>query len=238
MARELPDNDFRRVRRCLIEGDYHLPARGIDRAVWDNLANLNDTVLIETIDENVDMVELAHRTGWSWLDIYDRCPKDSPISNQVFAVLECFEGSRFNAFTGWYRTAGIMLRCGLEDVLLGLFFQRREDERRVFDQIVSGDALSPRMGDMLGAIADISQGAAKLSDEARQLYHRELSVYVHRVSHGTIWESTGPIYVPAAFNTWFDQYMRTYYLACELIDAVVPGTSATVVARGLRGTYG
>lgn len=233
MPRELPENDFRRVRRCLIDEDYLRPEREIDQNVWNNLANLNDTVLIETIDSHTPAVEQADKIGWSWLDIYDRCPHDTPVSNQVFAVLECFEGSRFNAYTGWYRIAGIVLRCGLEDMLLGLFFQLNGD-RATFDKIVSGSEQSPRMGEIFRAIADISQEAAQFSNEAKQLYHNELSTYVHRVSHGTIWESTGPVYVPAAFETWFDQYVRTYSLLCALIEVVVPGCEAAGIARKMR----
>jgi|SRR5580698_4496395 hypothetical protein len=230
MARTLPENDFRRVRNCLIGDAYRTPGRQLDRNVWDNLVNLNDTVLIETTDTYPNIVESAHSIGWSWLDIFDTCPKDSPISSQIFAALECFEGSRFNAYCGWYRIAGIVLRCGLEDVLLGLYFQLHPDRQPTFSKIIAGEELSPKLGVILRELAGVSAAAADLCNEAKDLYHKELSVYVHRVSHGTIWESTGPVFVPDALETWFDQYLRTYRLLCHFVDVVVPGARASEIA--------
>jgi hypothetical protein len=89
------------------------------------------------------------------------------------------------------------------------------------------------MGVIFKRLGATSAMGAELSKEARLLYDTELSVYVHRLSHGTIWDSTGPIYVPSALEIWYDQYVRTYRVLCNLIDAVTGVRAAAIADRTL-----
>jgi hypothetical protein len=99
-----------------------VPSGHIARATWNSIMGLPDSVAIETSDAFAPELEWAERLAWSWLDILDQLPKDSPAQRQVFSALETFQASIFNVLNGWYRIAGVCLRCALEDMLLGLPF--------------------------------------------------------------------------------------------------------------------
>src|SRR5258708_40296771 len=103
----------------------------IDPAIWNSIMGLPDSVAIETSDEFAPELEWAVRLAWSWLDIFDQLPEGSPARSQVLSALETFQASIFNVANGWYRIAGICLRCALEDMLLGLYYQNRPADREI-----------------------------------------------------------------------------------------------------------
>lgn len=238
MVKPLPATDHRALRHYLEPDDYGLSATGqpftplgvIDSRTWRNLVGLSDSVAIETSDEFAPELERVDRIGWSWLDVHDALPENSPAREQTLSALETFQASAYNALNGWYRIAGICLRCGLEDMLLGLYFQGLPNERETFDSITEGTIGSPRIATILRALT--ARGAPHdLVDATKYLYHEVLSVHVHLRSDGRIWESNGPVYVPTAFRAWLDEYETTYLLVSELIDSVVAGTGARAISN-------
>lgn len=238
MAKPLPLSDHRALRHYLEPEDYGLPASGsrfvptgrISPKTWSNLVGLSDSVAVETSDEFATELERVESVAWSWLDIHDKLAKNTPTQYQTLSALETFQASTFNALNGWYRVAGGCLRYALEDMLLGLYFQDLPQERGTFEAITDGRQGSPKIGTILRAFerAGLSQ---ELSDATKLLYHEVLSVYVHLRSDGNIWESNGPTYAPAAFQTWLSEYETTYLIICELIDARILGTGALAIAQ-------
>ena len=159
-----------------------------------------------------------------------RLPNDSPTKYQTLSALEAFQASTFNALNGWYRVVGVCMRCALEDMLLGLYYQNRVTERPMFDAITEGKQRSPGLSKILLALG--SEGASEdLVKRVKSWYDDVLSVHVHRRSDGTIWSSNGPLYVPDAFRAWLGEYEHTYKVICETVDALVPGAGASGVAQ-------
>lgn len=240
MPKPLPLSDLRARRRHLVnaefaltEGPEYKPSGHINRDVWDHLVGLSDDVLLRTTDDFAGALEVIDAIGWSWLEINGRFSDTSPLYDQTLSALESFQGSAFNAATGWYRIAGTVLRCALEDVLLGLYYETRPGSKVDFVAIVEGKRGSPAIRTICDGIRAHHPSSDRLIIKATRLY-AELSVYVHRVANSFIWESNGPVYVPKAFNKWVSQFDQTYRVLCALIDAVVPGTGAKQVASKLR----
>jgi hypothetical protein len=241
MSKPLPSSDHRAVRHYLEPGDYGKPGDGtafvptgrINPDTWKSLVGLSDSVAIETSDAFATELERAGHIGWSWLNIHDGLPKESPAQYQTLSALETFQASTFNALNGWYRVAGFCLRCALDDMLLGLYYQNRPGERQKFDAITEGEERSPGLGEVLSGLKKDGLNE-DLLNRVKDWYHDVLSVHVHRRSDGTIWSSNGPVYVPDAFRTWLGEYERTYLLMCELIDAALPSTGAVGIAQSLQ----
>jgi hypothetical protein len=240
MAKPLPLTDHR-ARRYYLEGDdYALASDGYDFVpsgrikpeTWDSIMGLSDSVAIETSDEFPAELEQADKIAWSWLDINERLPAESPVKYQTLSALETFQASVFNALNGWYRIAGASLRLALDDMFLGLYYQNRATERGKFDAITDGHERAPMLRDILPALQDAGVPHTLLY-RARDWYHSVLSVHVHRRSDGTIWSSNGPVYVPKALRAWFEEYKSTYLLMCELIDSVVADAKVIDIAKDL-----
>lgn len=216
----------------LHEGPEYKPSGHIKREVWKSLVTLPDNVALQTTDHYSRAVETLHRLVWSWLDIHDRLPKGSPMQLQSMAVLECFDGAVFNALHGWYRIAGIMLRCAFEDMLIGLFYQRQNARWPEYEEVVSGKRRSAGRKEMDRELLTFVPAA--LLSQANALYKDELSVYVHRISENQIWRSNGPNFTPKALNVWIGQCDRAYKMLCDLIECAEPGSKVRKIAGAIH----
>jgi hypothetical protein len=239
MSKALPLSDHRSRRRYLTNDDYawvgeglpFVPSGRIARATWKNIMGLPDSVAIETSDGFAPELEWADRLAWSWLDILDQLPKDSPAQYQVFSALETFQASIFNVTNGWYRISGICLRCGLEDMLLGLYYQYRPADREEYELITDGKKPPPSLSRFVYAELNQHGASSELIERITTVYSKKLSVHVHRRSDGTNWSSNGPVYVPDAFRNWLSEFRETYSLLCEVIDVTIPGTAIAQIAE-------
>jgi hypothetical protein len=231
MSKALPLSDHRARRRYLTNDDYALVGKGlpfvpsgrIARETWNNIMGLPDSVAIETSDRFAPELEWANRLALSWLDIFDQMPKDSPAQYQALSALETFQASIFNVLGGWYRIAGVCLRCALEDVLLGIYYQNRPADRAEYEKVADGSERSPSLRDVFKEL-NTNGASVELTDRLNALYHSRLSVHAHRRSDGTIWSSNGPVYVSGAFRAWLSEFRDTYSLLCEVIYVTIPGT--------------
>jgi hypothetical protein len=212
----LTDDDY-----ALNEGPPYDPKGNIDPKAWRDLTVLPDSVALMTTDAFTLAIPVLQEIAWAWLEICDAMPADSPMRIQAMAALESFQGATFNAVHGWYRIAGIALRNAVEDILVGLYYQNQATKRSEFDNVTSGKARTPRRGEIDGELLKFA--SRELVDEVNALYQDELSVYVHRMSDGTLWKSNGPVFAPEQFNVWIGQYDRAFRLLARLIDAVVSG---------------
>jgi hypothetical protein len=238
MSKALPLSDHRALRRYLTNDDYAFvgtglpftPSGRIAPKTWNSIMGLSDSVAIETSDRFAPELEWADRLAWSWLDIFDQLPKDSPAQYQALSALETFQASIFNVLNGWYRIASVCLRCALEDVLLGLYYQNRPADRAEYEQVADGGKRSPNLPNVFKELErhGVSHG---LTDRLNALYHSRLSVHVHRRSDGKVWSSNGPIFVPGGFRAWLSEFRDTYGLLCEVIDATSPGTAVAQIGE-------
>ncbi len=231
-------SDHRARRFHLTAEDYGLheepeyqPSGHIKREVWKSLVTLPDNVALRTTDNYSRSVETLHRLVWSWLDIHDELPNRTPMQMQSMSVLECFDGAVFNAVHGWYRIAGIMLRCAFEDMLIGLFYQHQKARWPEYKEVVSGKRRSPGRKDMDRQLLTFVPSA--LLSQANALYQDELSAYMHRISENQIWQSNGPNFTPEALDVWIAQCGRAYKMLCDLIECAEPGSKVGKIASAI-----
>jgi len=237
--KKLDISDHRAVREYLTDEDYGLPSdlpyepKGIiSPEAWASLTRLPDTVALITTDVYSRAIPALQRITWAWLDIHDAMPRGSPMHTQCMAVLPGFEGATFNAIHGWYRVAGITLRCAVEDALIGLYYQNQLTKLPEFERVISGLEYSPKRRaidkELLKFVSE------KQLDRLNDLYQKELSIYVHRTSEGELWQSNGPVFVQRQLERWIGQYERAFRLLCELIEAVVPGSDVVKIADAIQ----
>jgi hypothetical protein len=120
-------------------------------------------------------LEMLDKAAYSWLDFHDLMPHGSPMRQQCLAALETFEAATFNALHGWYRPAAIMLRCMLEDTLVGLYYQRDQHLWPEFAKIIAGDKKSPKFWEIRNKLEVISAEAKRLLRDANDLHDAQLS---------------------------------------------------------------
>lgn len=229
-------SDHRALRTYLTADDYALhegqeyePKGNISKETWQSVTGLPDNAALQTTDYYSRAIEVLNKITQSWLDIHDRVPEGTPIRTQCLAAYDGFKGSLFNAVHGWYRIAGITLRCAFEDILLGMYFQHQKGQWAAFEAVVTGKGRSPRRQAIDAELVKYVPQAAL--DRANALYQDELSIYVHRISEGEIWESNGPIFHHEALERWIEQFDRAFRSLCEMIDCVVPSAGAMQIAN-------
>ncbi len=229
MPKQLPTTDIRAVREYLTNDDFavaegpeFVPVGNIDPEVWRSITGLPNDVAIQTTDKRRKEIETANALAVSWLDVVDSLP-DGPLKTQSLTCYEAFEASLFNATTGWYRTAGLTMRAGVDDLLTGLFFQINPSMLAEFEAIVSGANQSRKFKEMREALlaATGNNDVFGPKGDFGALYY-VLSIYTHRISNSEIWQSNGPIYVREGFDRWFREYTDADRILRAAIDAVRP----------------
>jgi hypothetical protein len=124
------------------------------------------------------------------------------------------------------------MRNGIEDALVGLYYQHSPERKAEFGAVITGQMRSPKRQDVDAEL--LRYAAQPLVDAVNDLYGRELSIYVHRMSDGDLWGSNGPVFVCEQLDKWIGQYERAFRLLCELIDAVVQGSNTIAIADAIR----
>lgn len=239
--KDLDLSDHRAVRKYLTaddyglhEGDEYVPKGVISLESWASLTNLPDTVALMTTDGYSGAIGTMQQMVSAWLDIHDAVPEGSPMSSQSLAAYECYEGAVFNAVHGWYRLAGIAIRNAVEDVVIGLYYQHQSEKAAEFMAVTTGKARTPRRV-IVDSVLQHQGASPQLLHEVNALYNDELSIYVHRMSDGELWEgSNGPVFVPAQLDVLIEQYERSFRLLCRLIEAVVPGSDVVKIADAIQ----
>lgn len=237
--KKLDLRDHRAQRVYLTNDDYglatddeYVPKGDISEASWSAITLLPDTVALMTTDGFIHAIETMQNIVNAWMDIHDAMPKNSPMRAQCLAAYECFEGGIFNAVHGWYRLAGIAVRNAVEDIIIGLYYQHHPELNAEFEAVTSGKMHSPRR-----SVVDkelLKYAGQPLVDAVNDLYQKELSIYVHRLSDGGMWESNGPVFAVDQMNTWIGQYERAFRLLSELIESVLPGCGAIAISESIQ----
>lgn len=237
--KKLDLSDLRAQRSYLTNEDYALAEGGefvpkgvISKESWSSITSLPDTVLLMTTDYFAPAIATMQQIVGAWLEIHDRMPDGSPMRVQCLAAFECFEGGIFNAVHGWYRLAGVAIRNAIEDILVGLYYQNKPALRGDFDAVTSGKMRSPGRGTIDAEL--LRYVPKELVDEINTLYQDEMSIYVHRMSDGGVWESNGPVFVGEQLEIWIKQYERSFRLLSKLTEYVVPGSGTTAIADAIQ----
>lgn len=238
--KKLDLSDHRAVREYLTDEDYGLPGdkpyepKGvISPKAWASITRLPDTVALMTTDGYSRAIPVMQSMASAWSDIHDAMPDKSPMQSQCLAAYECFEGAIFNAVHGWYRVAGIAIRNAVEDIIVGLYYQNQPGKRTEFETVTTGQARSAGRRDIDREL--VKYAPQGLVDRVNALYQDELSIYVHRMSDGELWEgSNGPVFVQKQFDIWIEQYERAFRLLCELIETVIPGSGVVKIADAIQ----
>lgn len=235
MPKDVPNNDFRARRRYLTNDDYALPGEiefipkgNIAPDTWFGIVTAPDTVMLETADDIPAAVDEAYNLPSRLLDAADRLSPDpehgGPLHLQIVTAYENLASSRYNAVSGWYRTAGLALRTALDDVILGLYFEICKPSDLKFEDVISGEKWAPRIARMLDALHNKTGNDAfePTAGRVRQMYH-EMSAYQHRLSNFELVQSTATVYRRDIFARWL-QEMRDLI---ELIESVTSGLEST-----------
>lgn len=238
--KKLELSDLRAQRNYLTNEDYgfapgneYVPKGVISEGSWSSMTLLPDTVALMTTDWFTGAIETMQQIAGSWLDIHNKMPDKSPMQAQCLAAYECFEGGIFNAVHGWYRLAGISIRNAIEDILVGLYYQHQPKLRADFDAVTTGNRESPGRVEINAEL--LKYVPQKLLNEINTLYRLEMSIYVHRMSDGELWEgSNGPVFVGEQMEKWIGQYERAYRLLSQLIQAVVARSDIVVLADAIQ----
>jgi len=233
-------SDLRAQRLYLENDDYgiapdeeYVPVGAISEGSWSAITLLPDTVALMTTDAFTNAIETMQAMAHAWLQIWESVPDNKPLRVQVLAAHECFEGGIFSAIHGWYRLAGVAIRNAIDDILVGLYYQHQKHLYAEFEEVTTGKRKSPGRGKVDAQLLRYAPKA--LVDDINALYTDEMSIYVHRMSDGELWEgSNGPVYVHSQMNTWIGQYERAFRLLCKLIEAVQPGSGVSAIADKIQ----
>lgn len=166
----------------------------------------------------------------------------SPIHHVLLVAHEDFQASIFDALIGYYRVAFSSLRNVVENFTIGLHFELSRDQtgfrtwlagnyapnKFLFgwaaDSVAQNQAVQNLEQHLTNATADNffrQRAGADTGGFARRLFGN-LSRYSHGrpgFTHGDIWESNGPVFVPKAFTKWAIAFAQVYcfcLIVCRL----------------------
>jgi hypothetical protein len=239
-GQDLPDGDFRRLRRYLApwlfasESDdrdvrYPPPTDLVPEDAWDHIMILpTDVALKSSSYEGTAISRLSQlHTDWifSWPDV-----GDAPFVEEAALLAgEEFDALVFNALHGWYRQALGCLRNALETMTIASAFSVRNEEAR-FRRWRAG-TLEVKFGNARDWLRDSRSGQQVDADAApgsvfgqgatawvNDRYAR-LCAYAHSqagYNNADFWESNGPIFVPSTLNVVESEFRETLAL-CYLL---------------------
>ena len=183
----------------------------------------------------------------------------SPICHVVFFAYEDLQASIYNALTGYYRIAFSALRNVLENFTVGLHLELLADSAQ-FEIWFKGnhssrDFLFGWGADNLPQHKSVSDLEEQLTKSAGDNFFRQrspvdpggfvrrlfgqFSKYVHGkpgCSHGDIWGSNGPVFVPDSLIDWAINFVQVYsfcLIACRLAYPSLNKLGARETLEGL-----
>ncbi|MGP8259034.1 MAG: hypothetical protein ACLQM6_03670 [Acidobacteriaceae bacterium] len=242
MSRHVPLKDFRGRRKVLVRSDFALtpkpprrPSDRIDQKTWYSLVVLPDDVAIRTSNHHGMTLRQLDELSHAWIASTGMYPNRNFIDPVMLDANDDINAAIFNALVGYYRFSIGGMRNVLELLAIGCWTQVCGEKQMYEDWRKGKIALS------LGQACDgLIGGASALQAHLKSVINDSLfdqisstseggfvrrafsgiSEYSHsRPGHtdGDLWESNGPIYVPAAFNhvSWihFEIIALSYVLA-------------------------
>ena len=238
---ELPESDFRRVRRYLAPwtfawpGDddrkktWPPPSDPVSRDAWDGILDLPTDVALKSSSYEGSVIARLHQlqSEWvfSWPDV-----GDAPFMEEVAPLAgEEFEALVFNALHGWYRQALGCLRNALETLVIAAALAVRNNDK-YFQEWRAGTR-EIKFGNARELLRDSADGKQVDTDGApesvfgdadtswvKNRYGR-LCAYAHSqagYNNADFWESNGPVFRPLVLGLVEAEFRETLGL-CYLL---------------------
>jgi hypothetical protein len=239
-AIDLPDDDFRRLRRYLAPWVFALPGGEegktypppwdlAPREDWDGIMDLPTDVALKSSSYEGSMIHRLDQlhSDWifSWPDV-----GEAPFMDEVALLAgEEFDALVFNALHGWYRQSIGCLRNALETLIVGAALAVT-DNQRSFDrwragtkEFGFGTARALLRDSELGGKIDVDAAPASVfgdgDDSWTKRRYNRLCAYAHSkagYNNADFWESNGPIFVPSALEVVEAEFRETLAL-CYLL---------------------
>lgn len=207
----LPDESF-----ALVKGKYQ---RGIDvipDEQWRKLVWLSDDVILRTSEnQGTQLAQLQDMWEFWVLKLPLESSKAPFMFNAVWDAADDFHVSTFNAAHGFYRQAIGSLRNTIESMTIAAGYAVRNDTRNL-RRWMNGD-IEPKYGngrDFLKPSVDVQviDALEKVWEELCSFNHAEVAT-----TNGAIWQSNGPVWVPAAFTRFYATFRDTMALSYILL---------------------
>ena len=114
-AIDLPEDDFRRIRRYLApscfaltdyeDDDYPPPSDLISREAWDGIVDVATDVSLWTSSHTGSVIDRLHGIHSDWIFSWPEVGDAPFIEEAALLAGEEFDALVFNALHGWYRQA-------------------------------------------------------------------------------------------------------------------------------------
>lgn len=238
---DLPDGDFRRLRRYLAphlfawpdedEPDtYPPPTDLVPEEQWDHLMILPTDVALKSSSYEGSTISRLARLDSDWIFSWPE-PDEAPFMDEVSLLAsEEFNALVFNALHGYYRQAIGCLRNAIETLTAAaglavtgnqeLFNRWRKGERQIgFKQAREWLRDSAVGRQVESDAAPHSVFGDRESSWTRSRYAR-LCAYAHSqagYNNANFWESNGPVFVPSALIIVEQEFRETLALSYLLL---------------------
>ena len=259
---DLPEGDFRRLRRYLAPwlfalpgGDegkiYPPPSDLVPEETWDGVMTLPTDVALKSSSYEGSLISRLATLHSEWIFSWPD-PGEAPFMEEAALLAgEEFDALVFNALHGYYRQAVGCLRNAVETLIVAaslaatnnqvLFDQWRKGER----QIGLGQARvwlrdSPTGKQIENDAAPDSVLGDGDTSWTKARYAR-LCAYAHSqagYNNADFWESNGPVFVPTALRVVEEEFRETLALAYLLLrlgwPGYRPGPGASSILAGAK----
>lgn len=236
--------------------DSHYPDL-IDQGTWKSIVSLPDDVSLHTSENYGSVLKTSWSVWGEWINLVGalqeavKDPTTSPIAHVAVHATDELQASTYNALVGFYRLAFSSLRNVLEQMTIGLHLKLAGNQS-LFRAWFNGNRelnfgwaadnalrhssvgnleryLTNTLGDNLFRQKTRNQSGGF----ARRLFS-ELSEFTHggpAFTNAALWQgSTGPIFVPKAFEKWTGTFAKTYALG--VLEAKLAQPNVTNLAFG------
>ena len=232
------------------EGPNPPPEDLIEKETWGHLIWLTDDVSLRTSDNHGSELKIMYELYGSLIDQLE--VEGDVFWELLLDIADEFQASLFNLLCGFYRVSLSCLRSALEISTYALYFQvtrqyeefktwikgKYDDDRfrniRSFgnlcdqlDKLKNFESIQTHLNSMYGFTLFNQKTPRRAPGITRQL-HSHLSKFVHsrpQHTHGDLWKSTGPVYVPISFVKGATCYLETFMLVYVFIKLARPETT-------------
>jgi len=249
-AIELPEDDFRRVRRYLAPSsfalsdyedgdDYPPPSDLVLRESWDGTVDLPTDVALWTSSHRGSTVDRLYSLHSDWRSSWPEIGDAPFMEEMALLAAEEFEALVFNALHGWYRQSLGCLRNALETMTIAAALSVR-NEKTKFDEWRAGTR-EVKFGNAREFLRDSTEGRQVDTDAAPESIfgdaptawvkdrYARLCAYAHSQSgynNADFWESNGPVFVPSALEAVEIEFRETLALCYLLLRLGWPNFKA------------
>ena len=246
-AIDLPDDDFRRLRRYLAPWVFALPGGEegktypppwdlVPREAWDAVIDLPTDVALKSSSYEGSLVsrlyQLQHDWVFSWPEI-----GEAPFMDELALLAgEEFDALVFSALHGWYRQAIGCLRNALETLIVGAALAVTDSHgsfeawRAGTKEFGFGTARALLRDSPLGTEVDEDSAPASVFGDGDEAWakrrYKRLCAYAHSqagYNNADFWESNGPVFVPSALGVVETEFRETLALCYLLLRLGWPG---------------